>query len=589
MTYTPTSDRVLSAWAQRVHKAPKQRGNAWRGISPLRSDANNTSGFVLLISGPEHGAWKDYPSGRSGSLYSLARELGVPLPTKAPAAETKRGYDDLEDYARAHGVAASVFLSANWREVEHHGRRALAIPTQNGTRWRFIDGNNPPYINSPGYAACWYGLNRAIEIAKRDDLPLVLCNGEASTVVAQSVRIPACATTGGENSLADRLLDELMAAWQGEVVLAYDCDDTGRTAAVKVQAQVKGAKIVDLAMDNHGDLADFVRLWGADAKSELMRRARRVKSASVMLDDNVEEYVEFLTAGQIMEGKPLAFPLSSFHRLQGFAHVVSPGKLVGIVAPSGHGKTSMLETITDKLNLAGEGGLYYGPEWSDAEMLARRVQRYGGASLTQVELHKLYMRDVANDVPTDQSTGVLIERDLVNRSLQIAQTIKQWRGRVEYYRPQRYLEDLLETMSRGIERRRESGESVTFVTFDYAQILNVKDVTNSDNAYEFAVGLIKDFVIQNHIVGFVGSQVTKTATGEARNNNVIGAHQANWLREDKFNLFITLNLQTEKDARGDDVLTNRAYANIAKNSTGQRGTVKLLADFPRLTWKEQSW
>jgi hypothetical protein len=584
-----TADKVINAWRLRVPREPKQRGAYYRGISPLRSDADNVSGFVLKIEGPEHGAWKDYPTGRTGSLYTLARELGIGLPTTAPAPDSKRGYDDLADYAQAHGVAASVFEAAGWQDTTHHNRKAIVFPTSGGHRWRFIDGGSPPYINAPGYKACWYGLRKAIEKAQRGNLPLVLCNGEASTVVAQHHGIPACATTSGEKRLPDELLSELMAAWPGDVLLAYDCDDTGRRVAGEVAAQIKGAKVIDLALDNHGDLADFCRLWGADACRELMRRARRATAPSVMLTDRVDVYLDLLEGREVLEGKPLTFPLHTFHRLGGFAHIVSPGKIVGIVAPSGHGKTSMLETISDRLNRAGEGGLYYGPEWSDDEMLARRIQRYGGPSLDKLELHRLYMRDLVGNVPDDSITGQPLEPDTMSRARRIAEDVRSWRGQIEYYHQQRHLETLLETMGRGIEKRRDGGESVTFAVFDYAQILEVADAKSNDNFVEYAVGLIKQFVIEHNIVGFVGSQVTKSATAEAASGNVIGAHQANYLREDKFNLFISLTLMTELDARGDLVLTNRAIANVAKNSTGQRGQVKLLARFNNLTWEEKSW
>lgn len=583
-----TADKVLEAWRLRTNKPIRQRGDYWRGPSPLRGDSDST-GFVLHITGDEHGAWKDFVSGRGGSLYTLARELGVDLPTAAPTADTKRGYDGLADYAQAHGVSVDVFEAAGWQDTTYMQRSAISFPTANGRRYRFTDGNSPAYINEPGYTPCWYGLKRAVDMATKDSLPLVLCNGEASTVVAQHYGIPACAITSGEKRLPDSLLDALTATWAGDVLLAYDCDDTGRRVAGEVQAQLEGSKVIDLAMDNHGDLADFCRLWGKDALAELMRRGRKVKSAAVVVEEQAGDYMALLDGTDVIAGKPLLVPFASWHTLQGFAHVISPGKLAAIVAASGGGKSSMLETIADYYIQQGEGGIWYGPEWTASEMFARRVQRYGGATLTQVELHKLFMRDMMAKVPDDKVTGELMKPDLLTQSKRLAERIKAWPGRMEYYQAQHHLEPLLETMGRGIDKRREAGESVTFAVFDYAQVLTPQEANKSDNVYEFAVGLIKQFVQDYHIVGIVGSQITKSAADESKGGGDIEAHNAQWLREDKFNLFVTLRLEYGDDVYGKKVRTNRGIINVAKNSTGLTGTRKMLADFSRLTWKDESW
>jgi len=583
-----TAEKVIEAWRLRTSKPIRQRGQYWRGPSPLRGDSDST-GFVLHITGDEHGAWKDFVSGRSGSLYTLAREMGVPLPTVTATADTKRGYDSLADYAQAHGVSAEVFEAAGWQETTHNNRPALAYPTANGTRWRFIDGNSPAYINPVGYNGCWYGLRRAVDMATKDKLPLVLCNGEPSTVVAQHYGIPACAITSGEKRLPDSLLAELTTAWAGDVLLCYDCDDTGRRVAGEVQAQLEGSKIVDLAMDNHGDLADFCRLWGKDALGELMRRGKRVKDASVMIHTLVDDYVATLDGSLIMEGKPIIIPFKSWHRMGGFAHIISPGKVMGIMAPSGNGKTAALETMADLLLQRGDGGIYYGPEWSDDEMFARRVQRYGGITLPQLELHRLFMRDVMAGVPDDKNSGILLSPDDLRKSKQLAQKVSQWPGKIEYFRPKLYLEEILDGMSASIEKRRENGELVTFVTFDYVQVLRVRDVTTNDNAYEFALGLIEKFAIDNKVVCIVGSQVTKRATGDVLSGQTLKANQAQYLRDDKFKLLVSFTLQYEDDVYGNKVRTNRAKVDIQKNNMGLTGELRMIADFKHLTWRDESW
>lgn len=586
-----TADLVLDAWRSRVAHPPKHEsrfGNVWRGISPRRTSADNRSGFVLKITGPEHGTWKDFPANEGGSLYQLARELGVPLPQTGAAPSTKRLYADLSEYASAHGVTASVFAAAGWQDTTYQKRPALLIPTATGPRWRFVDGNEPPYKHETGYKRCWYGLDRAITVATRNNLPIVICNGEASTVVAQHFGVPACAITSGENRLPDDLLAQLNEAWQGDILLTYDCDDKGRLVAADVQSQLERSKVIDLELDNHGDLADFCRLWQQDTMKELMRRSRKVRTASVVLEDLFDDYISMLDGAE-QDGKPLQIPFASWRRFEGFADVMSPGKLMAIMGASGQGKTSLESTLADLWAMDGEGGLWFGPEYDEHEMVMRRVQRYGGASSTQVRRHKLFMYDIMRNVPEDQVRGECMPADLMRKSKQIAQQLKEWPGRTEYFHSTLHLEDMLERMGRSIDNRREAGELVTYAVFDYAQILRSRDVNGADNAYEYCVGLIKKFVMDYRIVGVVGSQVTKQATGESRAGNVISSHQANWIRDDKFNLIATINLQYEQDARGNEVKTNRGIINIAKNNDGMTGTVKMIANFKQLIWLDKSW
>lgn len=257
------------------YQLKRERGNQYRSKkSPLRGTSSDSNAFTLTIEDDEHGAWTDFVAQQSGSLYELADILGVPRPKPADkpdvkqAENTKRPYRDLAEYAAAHGVEAYVFETAKWECVTHQGRPALVYPTQTGKRVRFIDGQQPYYkAVETGYRNCWYGLKVAVERAKSQNNPLIICNGEPSVVVAQSFGLPACAVTGGEKKFSDDLLAELRNVWNGAVVLAFDCDDTGRKAAADIALQLSDhqVKIVDLKLSKGGDLADFCKLQGDDS------------------------------------------------------------------------------------------------------------------------------------------------------------------------------------------------------------------------------------------------------------------------------------------------------------------------------------
>jgi len=252
----------------------KLRGNEWRGNSPLRAGSDSKSFVARIEDDGEHGTWHDHVTGESGSLYQLAERLGIEVP-KAQAQETKRAYTSLEDYATAHHTPVEEFIAAGWREGTHKNRPCFIYLVGGKLRYRFADGKPPPYEWEVGGAPAWYGLERAVKMAA--GRALVLCNGEASTIAAQYRGLPACAWAGGEQKLPAAAVAELKAAYTGPIILAYDCDDTGRRVAREVAGQLEAVGFVvraaDLGMTEHGDLADFCGLWTAGAYDELDRRA----------------------------------------------------------------------------------------------------------------------------------------------------------------------------------------------------------------------------------------------------------------------------------------------------------------------------
>ena len=277
-----TADKVLAYLRSRPELELQEEGKGqYRLNSPLRP-GSNSHGFTLVINDDEHGAFRDYnPKGgpESGSLYELAAQLlpGWKPPRKAkPTPATNRPYTALADYAQAHGVAVEVLVAAGWSQTTYKDRPALAIKTQTGTKYRFLDGNEPRYLKAG--PPCWYGLDRAVQLANGQ--PLVFCNGEASTVVAQAHGVAAATTTGGEGSKLNakdksRLLAELKAAYTGPILVALDCDDTGRDGAIKLTAELQqagyDAKAVDLALGKGQDLADFCKLHQLQAAAELVK------------------------------------------------------------------------------------------------------------------------------------------------------------------------------------------------------------------------------------------------------------------------------------------------------------------------------
>lgn len=277
---TTTAERVLLAL--QPYNLKSEGTGKYRCNSPLRPNSDSHAFTLTIQPDGEHGAYKDHarPEDR-GSLYDLADLLNVET-NRVHVDNTKREYADLEEYAVAHGVTAEIMRKAGWQDrkmVKDKGvdRPALPFHTANGTRYRFIDGVKglAPYKSDFGYKSCWYGLARAVEMARKQGIPLVLCNGEVSTVVAQAHDIPAAAITNGEKKYPNELLQELLKTWDGSFWIAMDCDSTGKHAAKEIADQLIGREvtIIDLGLTNGGDLADLCRLFGDEARVELGKRA----------------------------------------------------------------------------------------------------------------------------------------------------------------------------------------------------------------------------------------------------------------------------------------------------------------------------
>jgi len=270
-----TAQAVLSALGS--YKLKSVGRNQYRCNSPLRAGSDGMN-FALTIEHDEAGAWFDHKEDRGGSLYELAKLLGVETP-RADVASTKKPYQGLDEYARAHGVDAQEFKRWRWRETTVEGRVALEFPTEGGKRWRFIDGQKPAFKSERGYKSCWYGLSREIGESVGDDLPLVICNGEPSVVSAQAHLIPAiCVTAGEKGTIPGALIQELLdTVGKCPVIVALDCDETGRKSALGMVSALNAAgftaRAVDLGLSDKGDLGDFCTLHGPGADKKLLQCA----------------------------------------------------------------------------------------------------------------------------------------------------------------------------------------------------------------------------------------------------------------------------------------------------------------------------
>lgn len=244
--------------------------------------------------------WYDHKDGTAGNGFTLAKLMGIHVNGRKPTEDAP--YASLADYAHAHGLTLEIMQKAGWSETNRAGHLVFAFTTTSGIRYRYADPARAKrkYDSEKGFTNCWYGLERAVKFAKERKSPLILCNGEASTVAAQHHRVPACCITGGEKGVMHPShLAQLKAIWDGPILVAYDCDTTGRKAGrglarFLVESGMQ-ARAIDLRGSDGYDLADFCRLHNGTS-------AERVFDLPPLLDPSPDIHRVDPATGEILEG-----------------------------------------------------------------------------------------------------------------------------------------------------------------------------------------------------------------------------------------------------------------------------------------------
>lgn len=575
----------------------KSKGHGeYRCRNPFRPDSDSGDSFTYnALKGTGH----DKVTNQGYNNRQIAALLGVEMPDESqrvPVEDTKRAYKDLADYAVTQGVPVEVLEKMGWKMDTHDNRPCFSFPTPGGTRYRFIDGNQKlaKYKSQYGYKECWFGLDRAIS---KNQGVIVLCNGEISTIVADYYGVPAFCKTAGERKIPEHLLEDFVSrGYNGQVWIALDCDKTGHEQAQLIQQQIPGSIILDLGLGNKGDLANFCKMNARDSFANLRRKipADRpqkpdmVYAASVAIDAIAD--IELADTGY-----PLVVPFESMHPFGGYAEILLPGKVCMVMAATGAGKTSWLESWADFWLRRGIGGLWRGDEFSPREYHYRRIQRYGEMSMRKITAHKLALQEDANNINPQLRTGQRMTAAEILHYQQVSDKLSEWTGRLAYYEGQREnkaLEPMLDIMTREIQARRKGGEIVGFAVFDYIQLIRPNTQPADKNVPEHALGLIKEWTIDMDIVSLVGSQMTKSATTDIRQNRRAENADAMFVRMDKANLVLAPRIlycdhpDNEQDEQGNikRVPSGEGLVSILKNSTGGIGDAPVKPDFEHLRW-----
>lgn len=300
-------------------------------------------------------------------------------------------------------------------------------------------------------------------------------------------------------------------------------------------------------------------------------------------DDGGAQYLKTITEGRGDNKLPLIVPMKSLRKFGGLAKVLPRGVLVGIVGMSGGTKTSFTESFTEPYLQMGLHGIWWGIEWTWEQMFARAVQRHGGATVTEKQMHEMYLDEERLGIPPNKRFGERMTPTMLEQSKTIAERILTWKGkRHQVAEAATDVDAILTASGERVKELEAQGIEVAYAVFDYMQLLDIYAKMTEAERNTAVLGKIKQFCLTYNLVGFVVSQVTKAGGTAARNGSqVLEAEAGQFLRSDKFNLVLTLN-----PIYAGSLLTNQAVINVAKNSLGSTGQEWLYINPARLMWTD---
>lgn len=297
-----------------------------------------------------------------------------------------------------------------------------------------------------------------------------------------------------------------------------------------------------------------------------------------------KQMLDHLEGENIPDIEFIECPLTCLHEYGGFAQIMFPGKLVYMVGVSGGGKTSMGETMGEKLLRQGYDFVWYGPEWTPYEMGLRSLQRAGGADMIRMAENFHYQVQGKRGIPSDKRKGSPLSEDEITVANREILNMANWAGRAYFMTPRANklpLTQMLDTVRALVQDRRKQGRKVVAFFFDYLQRANKR---GRDGAFwsEEVIGEIKSLCEELALVGFIMVQPKKSDSEDARDNVKLSEASGQGLSDQQCNLYLAIAPMFEKDTNGDAVMTDFTKIRIVKNSMGRKGEVTVRADWSRL-------
>lgn len=326
------------------------------------------------------------------------------------------------------------------------------------------------------------------------------------------------------------------------------------------------------------------------------RRQRLVHHGTKM----ASRYMGLVTGDASGQGEPVVFPYRCFHDIGGLCRIIPSGMAVGVLGASGEGKTSFTEGGIDALNRMGIDVGIWGAEWTPDYFMARRVQRYGGPTFADMIDFQLWQKEAELRIAPEHRQGRALSLDVQKQAVQIAMDIEGWPGEAMCFYDDDpdgdylYLEELLDHIGATIRIERKNGRRLNMIVFDYAQLAELRQRVENGNAIEHVIGKIKNHAMKHQYVAWITTQAVKASSKLVRkaSSDVLTGDDALYVRDDKFNLFLTLKRHYDTDLslpEGEQqVPTEFVKVYIAKNSVAaSRQIVPMQVDWTRMCWLDR--
>lgn len=279
-----------------------------------------------------------------------------------------------DDWAPANNETSYRINLPGGGVVEH-----VRIDAQDGKRfiWR-RDGKS----GLGGMKVCDVPLYQPAKQGKSRQL--FLCEGEKSAIAAAALGLESYGTVTGASSCPS---GEALAVCKGrDVVLWADNDDPGRTHMRKVAAALQGlaSSVVTISTGKEkDDAADYTDSM-ADLRDtiEIARGRRVIKTTTVaQYAKGAMDQLARFSMGDFSGRVPTGIKKVDRFLRGG----MMPGALYLLGAPSGHGKTSLLQCVS--FHCARERGavLFASPEMSGMELAEREIIKISGKDVYSIE------------------------------------------------------------------------------------------------------------------------------------------------------------------------------------------------------------
>ena len=255
------------------------------------------------------------PAGQAGVEYLFGkRRLSKATVTRFGLGMAPEGWDKLitamaaKDYEKGELLEAGLVVRSKEGRVYDRFRNRVMFPIIDlrgdviGFGGRVLDDSTPKYLNSPDTPVFNKGRNLfALNIAKKTRLGrIILTEGYMDTLSLHQAGFDCAVASLGTALTADHA--QLLARYTKEVVIAYDGDGAGVSAAQRAIGLLEktGMKVRVLRMKGAKDPDEFIGKYGPEAFAKLLDQSEnhieyridQVKGKYDLTDD--AQRVEFL-------------------------------------------------------------------------------------------------------------------------------------------------------------------------------------------------------------------------------------------------------------------------------------------------------